>query len=107
LVVNIPPLPAKYFRQFPQRNIPVKNKVPIEKGVKTKEILDRILEGKIKVTSKELWAIAPKLQMVLKEILTSKCSSKDKSRENKDQKKEDSQPQKKMVSVNSLESSEK
>jgi len=107
LVVNIPLLPAKYFRQFPQRNIPVKNKVPIEEGVKTKEILDRILEGKIKVTSKELWAIVPKLQMVLKEILTSKRSSKDKSREDKDQKKEDSQPQKKIVSVNSLESPEK
>jgi len=32
----------------------VKNKVLIEKGVKTEEILDRMLEGEMKVTSKEL-----------------------------------------------------
>ena len=34
LVVNIPLLPAKYFRQFPQRNMLVKNKVPIKEEVK-------------------------------------------------------------------------
>ena len=107
LVVNIPLLPAKYFRQFPQRDMPVKNKTPIEEGVKAKEILDRMLEGEMKVTPKELQAMASKLWAALKEILTSKCPSKDKSREDKDQEKEDSQPQKKVVSVNSLESPEK
>jgi len=71
-VVNVPPLLAKYFRQFPQRDISVKNKVPIEKEVKAEEILDRMLEGEMKVTPKELWAIVPKLQAALKEILTSK-----------------------------------
>jgi len=35
----------------------VKNKVLIEKGVKTEEILDRMLEGEMKVTSKKLWTI--------------------------------------------------
>ena len=35
----------------------VKNKVLIEKGVKTEEILDRMLEGEMKVTSKELQTI--------------------------------------------------
>ena len=64
--------------------MPIKNKAPIEKGVKAKEILDRILEGKMKVTPKELWAMVPKLQAALKEILISKCSNKDKSREDKD-----------------------
>jgi len=64
--------------------MPVKNKAPIEKGVKAKKILDRILEEEMKVTPKELWAVAPKLQAVLKEILMSKCSNKDESREDKD-----------------------
>jgi len=41
--------------------MPVKNRAPIEKGVKAEEILDRILEGEMKVTSKELWAMVPKL----------------------------------------------
>ena len=53
-VVNVSPLPAKYFRQFPQRDIPVKNKAPIEEEVKAEKILDRILEGEMKVTPKEL-----------------------------------------------------
>jgi len=53
-VVNVPPFPAKYFRQFSQRDMPVKNRAPIEEGVKAEEILDRMLEGKMKVTSKEL-----------------------------------------------------
>ena len=106
-VVDVPPLPAKYFRQFPQRDMPVKNRAPIEEGVKAEEILDRILEGKIKVIPKELWAVAPKLQAALKKILTSKRSNKDESREDKGQEKEDNQPQKKVVSVNSLESPEK
>jgi len=33
-VVDVPPLLAKYFKQFPKRNMPVKNKAPIEEGVK-------------------------------------------------------------------------
>jgi len=60
-VVNIPPLPAKYFRQFPWRDMPIKNRVPIEERVKAEEILDRMLEGELKVTSKELWAVVLKL----------------------------------------------
>jgi len=56
-VVDVPSLPAKYFRQFPQRDMPVKNRVPIEEGVKAKKILDRMLEGEMKVTPKELWAM--------------------------------------------------
>jgi len=106
-VVDIPPLPAKYFRQFPQRDMPVKNRAPIEEGVKAEEILDRMLEGEMKVTPKELWAVALKLRAVLKEILTSKRSNKDESREDQSQEKEDNQPQKKVVLVNSLESPEK
>jgi len=106
-VVNVPPLPAKYFRQFPQRDMLVKNRAPIEEGVKAEVILDRMLEGKMKVTPKELWAVAPKLQVALKEILTSKCLNKDESREDQSQEKKDNQPQKKVVLVNSLESPEK
>jgi len=53
-VVDIPLLPAKYFRQFPQRDMLVKNKASVEKGVKAEEILDRMLEEKMKVTPKEL-----------------------------------------------------
>jgi len=60
-VVDVPPLLVKYFRQFPRRNIPIKNRAPIEEGVKAEEILDRMLEGEMKVTPKELWAVAPKL----------------------------------------------
>jgi len=87
--------------------MPVKNRAPIEEGVKAEKILDRMLEGEMKVTPKELWAVALKLRAALKEILTSKRSNKDESRENKGQEKEDNQPQKKVVSVNSLESPEK
>ena len=87
--------------------MPVKNRAPIEEGVKAEEILNRMLEGEMKVTPKELWAVAPKLRAALKEILTSKCSNKDESREDKGPEKEDNQPQKKVVSVNSLENSEK
>jgi len=100
LVVDVPLLPAKYFRQFPWRDMPVKNKTPIKEGVKAEEILDRMLEGEMKKTSKELWAVAPKLRAALKETLTSKHLNKDESRENKDQEKEDSQPQKRVVLVN-------
>jgi len=60
-VVDVPPLPAKYFRQFPRRDMPIKNRAPIEEGIKAEEILDRMLEGEMKVTPKELWAVAPKL----------------------------------------------
>ena len=66
-----------------------------------------MLKEKIKVTFKELWAMAPKLQTTLKEILTSKHLNKNESKENKDQEKKDGQPQKQVVSVNSLESPEK
>jgi len=34
--------------------MPIKNRVPIEEEVKAKEILDRMLEGEMKVTPKEL-----------------------------------------------------
>ena len=51
--------------------------------------------------------MAPKLQAALKEILTSKRLNKDESRKDKDQEKKDSQPQRKVVLVNSLESPEK
>jgi len=87
--------------------MPIKNRALIEEGVKTEEILDRMLEGEMKVTPKELWAVAPKLRAALKEILTSKRSNKDESREDQSQEKTDNQPQKKVVSVNSLESPEK
>jgi len=73
--VEVPPLPAKYFRQFQKKEIPLRLKAPIEDGVKTKDILDRILEGEMTVTPKELWAIAPKLRTALKEILTSRRAS--------------------------------
>ena len=69
--MEVPPLAAKYFRQFQKKEIPSRPKVPIEDGVKAEDILDRILEGEMTVTLKELWEIAPKLRTALKEILTS------------------------------------
>jgi len=71
-VVKVSPLPAKYFRQFQRKEIPVKPKALIEEGIKTSDILERMLEEEIKVTPKELWAIAPKLRTALKDILTSR-----------------------------------
>jgi len=73
--VEVPPLPAKYFRQFQKKEIPSRPKALIEDGVKAEDILDRILEGEMTVTPKELWAIAPKLRTALKEILTSHHAS--------------------------------
>jgi len=52
-------------------------KAPIEEGVKTSDILERMLEGEMKVILKELWTIALKLWTALKEILTSRRSNVD------------------------------
>ena len=100
-VVDVLPLPAKYFRQLPRKDAPAKNKAPIEEGVKAEDILERMLEGEMKVTPKELWAMALKLRAALKEILTSKRSAK----EGPDAALEagGSWPQKNLVSVNCLE----
>jgi len=76
-VVEVPPLLVKYFRQFQRKEIPARPKAPIEEGVKTSDILERMLEGEMKVTPKELWAIAPKLRTTLKDILTSQRSNID------------------------------
>jgi len=76
-VIEVSPLPAKYFRQFQRKEIPAKPKAPIKKGVKTSNILERMLEGEMKVTPKELWTIAPKLWTTLKDILTSQYSNID------------------------------
>jgi len=51
-------LSAKYFRQFQKKEILLKLKALIQEGIKAKDILDRILEGEMTVTPKELWAIA-------------------------------------------------
>ena len=45
--------------------------------MKAEDILDRMLEGEMKVTPKELWAVIPKLHAALKEILTSKQSARE------------------------------
>ena len=104
-VVDVLLLPAKYFRQIPQKDVPSKNKTPIKKGVKAKDILDRILKEEVKVTPKELWTVVPKLQMALEEILASKQSVRDEL--NQDLETDNNQPQQKLVSVNSLERLEK
>ena len=59
----------------------------------------------MKVTFKELWAVVPKLQVALKEILTSKQSVRDEL--NQDLEIDNNQSQQKLVSVNSLERPEK
>jgi len=59
--VKVLPLPAKYFKQFQKKEIPLKSKAPIEEGIKAEDILDRILESEMTVMPKELWAIVPKL----------------------------------------------
>ena len=100
-VVDVPPLPAKYFRQLPRKDTPAKNKAPIEEGVKAEDILERMLEGEMKVTPKELWAVALKLRTALKEILTSKRSVKESP--NATLEAEGSRPQRNLVSVNCLE----
>ena len=82
----------------------MKNKAPIKEGVKAEDILERMLEGEIKVTPKELWAVAPKLHAALKEILTSKWSVKESP--NTTLEAEENQPQKNLVLVNCLEESQ-
>jgi len=77
LVIDDLPFPTKYFRQFPRKDVPAKNKASIKEGVKAEDILERILEEEMKVTPKELWAVVPKLYMALKEILMSKHSAKE------------------------------
>ena len=99
-VVDVLPLLAKYFRQLPRKDVPAKNKAPIEEGVKAEDILERMLEGEMKVTPKELWAVAPKLHAALKEILSSKQSAKESPDATLEA--EGSQPQKNLVLVNCL-----
>jgi len=50
--VEVPPLSAKYLRQFQKKEIPLKSKVLIEEGVKAEDILDRILKDEMIVTLK-------------------------------------------------------
>jgi len=64
-----------------------------------------MLEEEMKATSKELWAVAPKLQVALKEILMSKQLVRDEL--NQDLEIDNNQSQQKLVSVNSLERPEK
>jgi len=64
-----------------------------------------MLEEEMKVTFKELWAVVPKLQVALKEILMSKQSVRDEL--NQDLEIDNNQSQQKLVSVNSLERPEK
>jgi len=54
-------LSTKYFRQFQKKEMLLKPKALIEEGIKAEDILDRILEGKMTVMPKELWAIVCKL----------------------------------------------
>ena len=76
-VVEVPPLPAKYFRQFQIKDTLSKSKASIEEGIKAKNILERMLEGEMTIMLKELWAIAPKLRTTIKEILTSRRTNQE------------------------------
>ena len=60
-----------------------------------------MLEGEMKVTPKELWAVALKLHVALKEILTSKRSTKKSPDTTLEA--EESRPQRNLVLVNCLE----
>jgi len=61
--VEVLPLSTKYFRQFQKKEIP--SKVPIEKGIKAENILDRILEGEMIMMLKEVWVIALSCQTAI------------------------------------------
>jgi len=98
--VEVPPLPAKYFRQFQKKEVLPKPKVPIEEGVKAEDILDRILEDEMTVTPKELWAIVPKLQTALKKILTSWRASTEKTELSREQPRQITEPN--VVEIDSL-----
>ena len=76
-VVEVPPLPAKYFRQFQIKDTLSKSKASIEEGIKAENILERMLEGEMTIMLKELWAIAPKLRTTIKEILTSRRTNQE------------------------------
>jgi len=76
-VVEVPPLPAKYFRQFQIKDTLSKPKASIEEGIKAENILERMLEGEMTIMLKELWAIAPKLRTTIKEILTSRRTNQE------------------------------
>jgi len=104
-VVEVLSIPGKYFRQFPKKEWPQKSRAPIKEGVKAEDILERMLEEEMKVMPKELWAVAPKLRIALKEILTSKRTAKEDASQTLEPK-EKSTIQK-IVLVNSLESPER
>jgi len=59
---------SSVLRWFLKKEILLKTKVPIEKRVNLVKILEWILEEKMKVTSKKLQVIAPKMSSTLKEI---------------------------------------
>lgn len=68
-VVDVPPLPAKYFREE-KKGPSYKQQARIEEGISIEEMLDKFGETEIKLSQKELLAMAPKLREALKDLLS-------------------------------------
>src|SRR5262249_18433605 len=72
-VVEVPPLPARYFRQEEKKKNPAyKHLTKVEEGVDLEELLSRFEGNQITLTQKELLALAPRLREAMKDNITKK-----------------------------------
>lgn len=72
-VVEVPPVPAKYFRQEENKKQPAyKHATKVEEGVDLEELLSRFEDNRITLTQKELLALAPRLREAMKNNITKK-----------------------------------
>ncbi|XP_006461622.1 hypothetical protein AGABI2DRAFT_118490 [Agaricus bisporus var. bisporus H97] len=68
-VVELPPLPAKYFKEE-KKGPSYKQQAKIEEGISIEEMLEKFGETEIKLSQKELLGMAPKLREALKDLLS-------------------------------------
>ena len=71
-VVEVPPIPARYMRQIPSKAPVYRYKAPVEDGIDPNSIAERILESEVKLTSRELMAVSPKVRAATKNSIVAK-----------------------------------
>ncbi|KAF7783144.1 hypothetical protein Agabi119p4_2520 [Agaricus bisporus var. burnettii] len=75
-VVEVPPLPARYFEQpkekITDKKINYRHQAPVEKDIDVERVVDRNLAEKVPITHEELLALSPKYRSAYKDRMTRK-----------------------------------
>ncbi|KAF9440210.1 hypothetical protein P691DRAFT_628025, partial [Macrolepiota fuliginosa MF-IS2] len=69
-IVEVPPVPAKEWRE--KRTPSYRHQAQVEEGVDIEELLTRFVGNEVKLTQKELLAIAPKVREAYKDMIVKK-----------------------------------